>query len=146
MSFSISIIYRGLIKSIGFGVAGWFIGGKIHSGRAVKKESKKNSKVVSELYTKYLKDVGNLQVQNAELQNYISTLTKQMLTEEFLSADIDNDRRVTRAEFEMHKKKYLAQHPEFTGQFPAFEEFDPDANGMITLAEHENYYERQGLV
>ena len=125
---------------------GWFIGGKIHSGRAVKKAKKDSSKVVSELYTKYLQDVGALQSQNAELQNYITSLTKQMLTEEFLSADLDNDRRVTRAEFEMHKKKYLAQHPEFQGQFPRFEEFDPDSNGMITLAEHENYYERQGLV
>jgi Ca2+-binding EF-hand superfamily protein len=96
---------------------------------------------------KYVKDVNALQQQNVELQKYVSEVTKQKLTEEFLAADIDNNRQVTRAEFEMYKKEYIKKHPEMANvQFPAFEEFDPDHNGVISMSEHEQYYERQGLI
>lgn len=95
---------------------------------------------------KYLQDVGALQNQIAELQEYIKLMTKQQLTEEFLQADVDNDHLVSRAEYEMYKRQYLQKHPEAVNNFPRFEEFDPDANGMITVREHEHYYERQGLL
>jgi hypothetical protein len=135
-----------MVKTAAFGVATWFVGGKIHSRRAVKKANKESYKAQKELYMKYLQDVGTLQSQVAELQNYISAMTKQQLTDEFLAADLDNDHRVSRAEFEMYKKQYLQKHPEAVNNFPRFEEFDPDANGVITVREHESYYERQGLL
>lgn len=106
------------MKAVGAGVVGWFLGGKIHSKRAVKKANTKSYKQHKELYMKYLQDVGALQTQVAELQAYITTATKQQLADEFMEADIDNDRKVTRYEFEMHKKKYLEKHPEAAATFP----------------------------
>ena len=134
------------MKTVAAGVVGWFIGGKIHSKRAVKKANNKSYKQHKELYLKYLQDVGALQNQIAELEAYIRTATKQQLADEFMEADLDNDRKVTRYEFEMHKKKYLAKHPEAAGTFPKFEDFDPDANGMITMGEHEQYYIDRGML
>mmetsp|Transcript_22222 Transcript_22222/g.36793 ORF Transcript_22222/g.36793 Transcript_22222/m.36793 type:complete len:197 (+) Transcript_22222:247-837(+) len=136
----------GMVKSLAFGAAGWFIGGKIHSKRAVKKANKKATEDLQGLYTRYVKDVTMLQTQNAELEAYIKQSSKQQLVEEFLQADVDNNRQVSRAEYERHKNQYLSKHPEFVGQFPRFEDFDPDGNGMITIAEHENYYEQRGMI
>lgn len=135
-----------MIKSLAFGAVGWFIGGKIHSKRAVKKANKKSKQDLKDLYSRYIQDVSALQTHVAELEAFIKQSAKQQLEEEFLQADLDGNRQVSRAEFEMHKKKYLARHPEFVGQFPDFEDFDPDGNGMITIAEHEQYYEQRGLI
>mmetsp|Transcript_18942 Transcript_18942/g.28057 ORF Transcript_18942/g.28057 Transcript_18942/m.28057 type:complete len:203 (+) Transcript_18942:130-738(+) len=131
----------GLVKSAAFGVAGWVLGGKIHSKRAVKKADKANQAEFKKLYLKYLQDVGQLQQDKAELQNYITTTTKQQLTDEFLEADLNSDQKVSRYEFEMHKKKYLEKHPEAAATFPRFDDFDPDQNGLITMKEHEQYYD-----
>ena len=135
-----------MVKSLAFGAAGWFLGGKIHSKRALKKANKKSTKDLKDLYSRYIQDVTALQTQNAELEAFIKQSAKQQLAEEFLQADVDNNRQVSRAEFELHKKQYLAKHPEYAGQFPRFEDFDPDGNGMITIAEHEQYYEQRGMI
>ena len=127
-------------------VAGWFLGGKIHSGRAVKKANNKAKNEIKQIYAQYLSDVTALQTQNAELQQFIKQSAKQQLYDEFLSADIDNNKQVSRAEYEMHKKNYIAKHPEYQGEFPAFDEFDPDGNGMITNYEHEKYYSDRGMI
>lgn len=139
--------YSDLAKNLAIGVTGWFIGGKIHSGRAVKKAKKQHAKDQKDLYLKYVRDVGNLQTQVAELEAYATSVMKQKLNDEFLAADLDNNKQVTRAEFEMYKKQYIAKHPEMKNHpFPAFEDFDPDSNGVISMREHENYYAQQGLV
>lgn len=139
--------FRGTMKTAAFVAGSWFLGGKIHSKRAVKKATEQFTKAQREFYLKYVKDVNTLQQQNAELQQYLTEVMKQKLTEEFLAADLNNDRQVTRAEFEMYKKEYIKKHPEMSNvQFPAFEEFDPDHNGVISMREHEHYYERQGLI
>jgi len=136
-----------MIKSLAFGTVGWFLGAKYHSRRAVKKASAKSTKDLKDLYTRYIQDVSALQSHNAELEAFIKQSAKQQLAEEFLQADLDNNRQVSRAEFERHKKQYLAKHPEMhPSQFPAFEDFDPDGNGMITIAEHEQYYEDRGMI
>lgn len=134
-------------KTLAFCAGSWLLGGRIHSKRAVKKANLEHQKSQREFYLQYVKDVNTLQKQNQELQNYVTEVTKQKLTEEFLAADLDNNRQVTRAEFEMYKKAYIAKHPEMKNvQFPSFEEFDPDGNGVISMREHEQYYERQGLL
>merc|ERR1712137_220750 len=134
-----------MMKTILVGVASWVLGGKFHSRRAVKKVKKEQLGVQKELYQRYVKDVSALQLQNAQLQEYIQQSTVQQLTDEFLQADLDNDRRVSRAEFERYKAQYLQKHPEADPKmFPKFEDFDPDANGMVTLEEHEAYYRNAG--
>ena len=136
----------GMVKMVGVGMTGWFLGGKIHSKRAVKKAQKKHIKEMREIYSKYLKDVSTLQTQIAELEKFIKDSTRKQLEDEFLRADYDDNRKVSRAEFEQYKREYLAKHPDMAGQFPAFEEFDPDHNGYITMGEHEEYYEQRGMI
>lgn len=130
------------MKTFAVGAIGWFIGGKIHSKRAVAKANKKHKEAMKELYSQYYKDVLLLQTQNAELVQMIQETSKQQLDDQFYSADIDNDNLVSRAEFNMYKNQYLKKHPEMASQFPKFEQFDPDANGMISKAEYDAYYRR----
>jgi len=138
---------NGMVKPVLIGVVSWFLGGKFHSRRAVKKAEKKQNAVQKDLYKRYLQDVSSLQMQNAQLQEYIQQSTVQQLTEEFLQADLNNDRRVSRAEFERYKAQYLEKHPEADpSMFPRFEDFDPDHNGMVTLEEHEQYYRNHGML
>ena len=136
-----------LLKNAAVGAAGWFVGAKFHSRRAVKKSEKLSSKQQQRLYERYVQDVSALQMQNAQLQEYIQQTTIQQLTEEFIQADTNNDRKVSRLEFERYKADYLKKHPEADpGMFPRFEDFDPDHNGMVTLQEHEDYYRQQGMI
>jgi hypothetical protein len=132
-------------RTLAFGAVTWFLGGKIHSKRAVKKANKKHAQEQKELYTQYYNDVLSLQTQNAELQQYVQQLSKQQLDGEFEAADIDHDNRVSRAEFNMYKNNYLQKHPEMASQFPKFEDFDPDSNGMISKAEYDAYYRTLGM-
>ena len=46
---------------------GWFIGGKFHSRRVVKKLNTKFKKEQKDLYTQYYSDVYTLKEQNAQL-------------------------------------------------------------------------------
>jgi phage-related minor tail protein len=135
-----------MMKTAAISAASWFIGAKIHSKRAVKKANKKSQQDLQGLYSKYIQDVTALQNQNAELEAYIKQSTRASLEEEFLRADIDNNKLVSRAEYEMNKKQYLQKHPEFRGSFPKFEDFDPDGNGMISMREHDAYYEQRGMI
>jgi len=137
----------GVLKTVAIAGASWFLGAKIHSSRAVKQANKKSGEATRSLYGKYLQDVSSLQAQNLELQQYISQMTATQLNEEFLQADYDNDREVSRAEFELYKKQYLARHPEMSEQqFPRFEDFDPNRDGSITMKEHTSYYQQEGHI
>eukprot|EP00536_Pseudo-nitzschia_multiseries_P012880 jgi/Psemu1/244941/estExt_Genewise1.C_5130013 len=136
-----------MVKNVAIGATSWFLGAKFHSRRAVKKSEKNSVKAHQKLYERYVKDVSALQLQNAQLQEYIQQSTIQQLTEEFLQADTNNDRKVSRLEFERYKADYLKKHPEADpSMFPRFEDFDPDHNGMVTLKEHEDYYRNQGMI
>jgi hypothetical protein len=136
-----------VLKNVLVSAASYIVGAKFHSRRAVKKQEKSSSRQQQKLYERYVQDVSALQLQNSQLQEYIQQSTVQQLTEEFLTADTNNDRRVSRLEFEKYKKQYLEKHPDADpGMFPRFEDFDPDHNGMVTLKEHEDYYRQQGMV
>jgi len=133
-----------MAKMLAFGAVTWFLGGKIHSKRAVAKVNKKHLQDQKELYTQYYKDVMLLQTQNAELQSVMDEVAKQQVEEQFYEADKDNDNLVSRAEFNMYRNSYLKKHPEMANQFPRFEQFDPDANGMISKQEYDAYYRKLG--
>ena len=55
-------------------IVGWFLGGKIHSGRKEKKLITKHKKEQKELYTQYYNDVYTLQQQNSELVDALEKL------------------------------------------------------------------------
>jgi len=134
------------MKMMGAGLTGWFLGGKIHSRRAVRKFKKQSQEELKTLYNQYIKDVSALQTEILELHSFIKETTRQHLRDEFLMADEDGNQLVSRAEFEAYKKKHLRNHPENAHLFPAFEEFDPDRNGFVSLSEHEDYYRRHDMI
>mmetsp|Transcript_7027 Transcript_7027/g.14338 ORF Transcript_7027/g.14338 Transcript_7027/m.14338 type:complete len:219 (+) Transcript_7027:375-1031(+) len=136
-----------LLKNVAIGATSWFVGAKIHSRRAVQKSQRISSKQQQKLYERYVQDVSNLKLQNAQLQEYIQATTIQQLAEEFRQADTNSDNRVSRLEFEQYKRQYLKLHPDADpSMFPRFEDFDPDHNGMVTFTEHEDYYRKQGMI
>lgn len=132
-------------KTFAVGAVGWFLGGKVHSSRAVKKAKKQAAKEQQELYLKYYQDVLALQTQNAELIEYVQQISQQQKDSEFEMADVDHDNKVSRLEFNRYKNAYLSKHPDMASQFPDFEDFDPDANGYISKTEYDDYYRQLGL-
>mmetsp|Transcript_44824 Transcript_44824/g.54246 ORF Transcript_44824/g.54246 Transcript_44824/m.54246 type:complete len:198 (-) Transcript_44824:459-1052(-) len=132
----------GWATAVTLGAGAWFLGGKVHSKRAVAKVKKAHAKEQKEVYLKFYSEILALQQHNAELTQYIDELSRNQLDEEFLTADIDQDNKVSRAEFNMYKQNYLKKHPEMAGKFPAFEDFDPDHNGLISKAEYDQYYRK----
>lgn len=141
----------GLGKMVLGGVFGWFVGGKVHSGRAVKKLKKKHLLEQKELYTQYYNDVYKLQEQNAELYTYIEQLQKALKNvqdqaeldalqrdyDEFKQPDLDGDDRISRAEFNHYVKNYLANYPGLTEKdYPTFEDFDHDHDGYVSFQEY----------
>eukprot|EP00593_Proboscia_inermis_P003979 CAMPEP_0171300070 /NCGR_PEP_ID=MMETSP0816-20121228/8902_1 /TAXON_ID=420281 /ORGANISM="Proboscia inermis, Strain CCAP1064/1" /LENGTH=202 /DNA_ID=CAMNT_0011776335 /DNA_START=49 /DNA_END=654 /DNA_ORIENTATION=- len=124
--------------------AGWFIGGKVHSGRVSKKLKKKHLKEQKNLYTQYYNDVYKLQEENAQLLTAIEQMQAQSEQEallrdyeEFKQPDIDGDDRISRAEFNMYVKNYLANYPGLSDKdYPKFEDFDHDRDGYVSFTEY----------
>lgn len=140
-----------LIKSVIIGSASFFVGGKFHSGRTIKFMKKKHMKDQKTLYAQYYNDVYKLQQQNSELSymvdQYKAAITKveeekQLETvqrdyDEFKQPDVDGDDRISRAEFNMYVKNYLANYPGLDEKdYPKFEDFDHDGDGFIGFQEY----------
>jgi len=141
----------GMPKLLLTGAASWILGGKIHSGRATKALQKKHKKEQKNLYTQYYNDVYKLQEANAELQYTAEYLKKELEStvnkheeervqrdyDEFTQPDVDGDDRISRAEFQMYIKDYLANYPGLEPKdYPRFEDFDHDNDGYINFAEY----------
>jgi len=57
--------------------------------------------------------------------------------EEFKQPDIDGDERISRAEFNMYIKNYLANYPGLSEKdYPKFEDFDHDGDGFVSFQEY----------
>jgi len=140
-----------LIKSVAVCGAGFVIGGRVHSSRAVKALKKKHMKDQKTLYSQYYNDVYKLQQQNAELayvvEQYQDALKKaeedreieaiQRDYDEFKQPDLDGDDRISRAEFNMYVKNYLSNYPGLSEKdYPKFEDFDHDGDGHIGFQEY----------
>jgi hypothetical protein len=138
-------------KVVLFSAAAWFLGGKIHTGRASKKLKTKFQKEQKALYTQYYNDVYKLTEQNNELtylvEQYKVALAEteqkaeldalQRDYEEFKQPDIDGDDRISRAEFNMYVKNYLSNYPGLAEKdYPRFEDFDHDGDGYVGFQEY----------
>lgn len=133
------------------GAFSWFLGGKFHSSRAIKKIKAKHQKEQKALYTQYYNDVYKLSEQNQELAALIEQL-QELLKEteathelealqrdydEFKQPDVDGDDRISRAEFNMYVKNYLSNYPGLTEKdYPKFEDFDQDGDGYVSFKEY----------
>ena len=131
--------------------AAWFLGGKIHAGRSTKKLKTKFQKEQKALYSQYYNDVYKLTEQNTELAYMVEQLqgslkdTKEKAEmealqrdyDEFKQPDIDGDDRISRAEFNMYVKNYLANYPGLKEKdYPKFEDFDHDGDGYVSFQEY----------
>mmetsp|Transcript_17040 Transcript_17040/g.39321 ORF Transcript_17040/g.39321 Transcript_17040/m.39321 type:complete len:253 (-) Transcript_17040:999-1757(-) len=141
----------GAVKLIATGVASWLLGGRYHSGRAVKDLKRKHKSEQKKLYSQYYNDVYKLGDQNNLLQEQIDELTELLKTtekkaeleaiqrdyDEFKQPDLDSDDRISRAEFNMYVKDYLGNYPGLTEKdYPKFEEFDHDGDGYVSFEEY----------
>jgi len=60
--------------------------------------------------------------------------------EEFKAPDTNNDDKITKAEFDIYVRKYLSSFPELSEKdFPKFEEFDLDGDGIVSFDEWQNF-------
>jgi len=133
------------------GTTSWIVGARVHSKRATRTLKKKHMKETKTLYSQYYNDVYKLQEQNAEmayaveqLQSAIQKLEQDREMEkiqrdydEFKQPDIDGDDRISRAEFAMYVKNYLANYPGLAEKdYPMFEDFDHDKDGFVSFQEY----------
>lgn len=133
------------------GAVSWFLGGKFHSARAIKKIKVKHQKEQKALYTQYYNDVYKLSEQNQELALLIDQLQELLKAteakhemealqrdyDEFKQPDVDGDDRISRAEFNMYVKNYLSNYPGLTeSDYPKFEDFDQDGDGYVSFKEY----------
>jgi hypothetical protein len=137
--------------------------------RQLKKQHQKDQK---KLYTQYYNDVYKMQEQINEYayqaEHYKSVAVQvqesaemdamQRDYDEFKQPDVDGDDRISRAEFNMYVKNYLANYPGLAEKdYPRFEDFDHDHDGFVSFseysqqmalqvqqAEYEAYYGQQG--
>lgn len=154
----------GMVKMVATFGAGWLLGGKFHSGRATKKLKKKHMKEQKALYTQYYNDVYQLQETIVQLETSLKQVKEQAELDalqrdydEFKQPDVDGDDRISRAEFNMYVKNYLANYPGLQEKdYPKFEDFDHDKDGFVSFQEYaqqmalqvqqaelENYYKQQ---
>lgn len=127
------------------------MGGRFHSGRAVKELKRKHKSEQKKLYSQYYNDVYKLGDQNALLQQQIEELTELVKSteakhelealqrdyDEFKQPDLDSDDRISRAEFQMYVKDYLSHYPGLTEKdYPKFEDFDHDGDGYVSFEEY----------
>lgn len=143
--------FNGAAKLVVTGVASWIMGGRFHSGRAVKELKRKHKSEQKKLYSQYYNDVYKLGDQNALLQQQIEELTELVKSteakhelealqrdyDEFKQPDLDSDDRISRAEFQMYVKDYLSNYPGLTEKdYPKFEDFDHDGDGYVSFEEY----------
>jgi Ca2+-binding EF-hand superfamily protein len=133
------------------GLASWLLGAKVHSGRVARKLKAKHQKEQKQLYSQYYNDVYKLSEQNQALSVHAEELTELLKTteakaelealqrdyDEFKQPDIDGDDKISRAEFNMYVKNYLANYPGLTEKdYPKFEDFDHDGDGFVSFQEY----------
>ena len=125
--------------------------GKLHSGRKVRQLKKQHQKDQKKLYTQYYNDVYKMQEQINEYayqaEHYKSVAVQvqesaemdamQRDYDEFKQPDVDGDDRISRAEFNMYVKNYLANYPGLAEKdYPRFEDFDHDHDGFVSFSEY----------
>lgn len=67
--------------------------------------------------------------------------------EEFKAPDTNNDDKISRSEFNVYVKKYLSSFPELSEKdFPKFDEFDLNGDGVVSFEEWQKFLYQQKLL
>lgn len=138
--------------------ASYILGAKIHSSRTATKLKKKHKADQKTLYTQYYNDVYKLEQEKAEQQVMIDQLQRSLSKtteehemenlqreyDEFKQPDVDGDDRISRTEFDMYVRNYLANYPGLEEKdYPKFEDFDHDKDGYVSFQEYAQQMEVQ---
>lgn len=142
----------GLVMIALGGVFGNFVGGWMKKRGMAKKHQKEKKELIN--YVQQIDDVykqreAQWQKEYQKLYKAYEALEKDSLErdyEEFKAPDTDGDDKVTREEYAIYVRKYLASFPELSEKdFPKFDEFDLDADGTVSFAEWQRYLKQQKL-
>ena len=141
-----------LLFSLATGVAASFAGGWLQAGRLKKKHDKEKKDLL-----KYIQSIDEVfksrEAQwQAEYQKLykayegLETDTIKRDYEEFKAPDTDGDDQVSREEFAIYVRKYLSSFPELSEKdFPKFDEFDLNGDGIVSFAEWQQFLKQQKL-
>ena len=137
-----------LIKMAAGSAFGWFLGGKIHSGKAATKLKKKHAQERAAFVQLYREQVGALQDFNKESARIIKAMESSYIARQngvpaeidtvpFFMADTDGSQKISKAEFERYVKDYLVNYPGLRPEdIPRWDSFDHDHSGYITFDEY----------
>lgn len=142
----------GLVMIAVGGIMGNFVGGwmkKRGLAKRHKKEKKELLNYIQQIDDVYKQREAQWQKEYQKLYKAYEALEKDSLErdyEEFKAPDTDGDDKVTREEYAIYVRKYLASFPELSEKdFPNFDEFDLDADGTVSFAEWQRYLKQQKL-
>lgn len=136
-----------LIKIAASSGLGWFVGGKIHTKRAVKALKQKHSKERAAFVQLYREQVGALQEFNKESARIIQAMESSIIARQngvpaeidtvpFFMADSDGSKKISKAEFDRYVRDYLSKSGMRPEDIPRWESFDHDMSGQITFEEY----------
>lgn len=137
-----------MVKIAAGSAVGWFVGGKIHTKKAVTALKKKHSKERGAFVQLYREQVGALQEFNKESARIIKAMESSIIARQngvpaeidtvpFFMADTDGSKKISKFEFDRYVREYLANYPGLRPEdIPRWENFDHDNSGTITFDEY----------
>ena len=135
-----------LVTSAVTGMIGFFVGGYFSSRGSKKKNDKEKKDLLQYMQMQeelYKKREGQWQKEYQKLYTAYEELNRETVErdyEEFKAPDTNNDDMISRAEFNIYVKKYLSSFPELSERdFPRFEEFDLDGDGIVSFEEWQQF-------
>lgn len=141
-----------VIVSAVAGVAGSFVGSWMQGGRMKKRHEKEKKDMVNYIQSVdevYKKREAQWQAEYQKLYKAYEGLEKETVKrdyEEFKAPDTDGDDQVSREEFAIYVRKYLSSFPELSEKdFPKFDEFDLNGDGIVSFAEWQQFLKEQKL-
>ena len=141
-----------LFMTAASGIIGNFVGGWLKRRSMQKKHNKEKKEML-----KYIQQIDDVYSQREQQwQKEYQTLYKAYKSmekdnlerdwDEFKAPDTDGDDKVTKEEYAIYVRKYLQSFPELTeADFPKFDDFDLDADGVVSFAEWQKYLQQQKL-
>jgi len=142
---------RGPMVAGGIGALAGIVAGGWFSKRRLKvqwdKEKKEILTYVSAQDEIYRKGIAQWDLEYKKLYKAYQQLEKETLErdyEEFKAPDVNGDDMISRSEFTTYVRKYLSSFPELSEKdFPRFDEFDMDTDGIVSFDEWQRYLQLQ---
>lgn len=141
-----------VVFSVLSGVAGSVVGGWLQAGRLRRRHDKEKKDLL-----KYIQSIDEVfkareaqwQAEYQKLYKAYEGLEQDTIKrdyEEFKAPDTDGDDQVSREEFAIYVRKYLSSFPELSEKdFPKFDEFDLNGDGIVSFAEWQQFLQMQKL-